>query len=150
MGWYEGGIASVAAAAAASYATLKGDTTRDVELDELAMYCNAATASSILLGRPANTPVDTTTVLLNARKPDSQVAALTRWGTAWSTAPTVPTVVFRRITLPATIGAGVVWVWAYGFGIDLSKTVGSTMWLVLWNFGAGAGSVLNCYAVVEE
>ncbi len=150
MGWYEQGFATVAAATGAAYATIKGDATRDTEVDELGFFCNAATASSVSIARPANTPVDTSTTLVNAVNPDVAVAGVTRTASTWSTAPTVPTVTFRRITLPATIGAGYVAVWAPGFGIALSKNVGSTNWIVLWNFGAGTASVLNAYLRVEE
>ena len=150
MGWYEIGKASVAAATGAAYQTYAGATTTDAELAEIAAFCNAATASSFSIARPANTPVATGTAVFNAMNPDSAVAALSTWAGTWSTAPTTPTVIFRMITLPATIGAGYVAVWPYGFGLRMSKTAGSTQWVVLWNFGAGTGSVLNTYARVTE
>jgi hypothetical protein len=150
MGWYEIGAATVAAATVATYATLQGATTRDIEVDEVGFFCNAATASSVQICRPANTPVATGTSLLNAVNPDVAVAGVSTYASTWSTPPTTPTVIFRRITLPATIGAGYVAAWQPGFGLALSKTAGTTQWLVLWNFGAGTGSVLQAYFRAEE
>lgn len=81
---------------------------------------------------------------------DAVPASVTNYDTAWSTAPTTPTIIYRLITLPATIGAGYVASWQLGMGIQLSKTAGSHQWLTLWNFGAGTGSVLNVYARINE
>lgn len=150
MAIYEIGAATVAAATGAAYSTVKGDTAKSAFLKETSAYCNAATASSVLLGRPANTPVDTTTTVLNAVNPDASSATSARHASTWSTAPTTPTVVFRRITLPATIGAGFIWVWNPGDEPVTSKTAGTTNWFVWWNFGAGAGSVLNQYVKILE
>lgn len=145
MAFYRIGKASVAAATGATYAEVHGTTTVTAEVLSYGYFCNAATASSVEAARPANTPVATTNSLLNAINPDSAVASLVNFGTAWSTAPTTPTVIFDLITLPATIGAGYLFgPVPVGMGIQLSKTAGSTQWLVFWNFGAGTGSVLNC------
>lgn len=145
MAFYEVGFASVAATTGAAYSSFKGDTGASAFLRETGSFCNAATASSLLLGRPANTPVDTTTTVGNAVNPDASEAAVGRIASTWSTAPTTPTVVFRRILLPATIGAGIIWVWNPGEEIVTSKTAGTTNWVVWWNYGAGTGSVLNQY-----
>ncbi len=150
MSFFEIGKASVAAATGAAYATVHGATTVNPELLEIGFFCNAATASSCSIARPANTPVATTSSLLNAMNADAVQASLVNYDTAWSTAPTTPTIVYRLITLPATIGAGYVGVWQLGTGIQLSKTAGSHQWMVLWNFGAGTGSVLNAYVRDSE
>lgn len=144
MAFYRIGKASVAAATGASYATVRGTTTVGAEILGYGWFCNAATASSVEAARPANTPVATTSSVLNAINPDSDPASVVNFDTAWSTAPTTPTVIFDLITLPATIGAGYVWgPVPIGMGIRLAKGAGSTQWVVFWNFGAGTGSVLN-------
>ena len=151
MAFYRIGKASVAAAAGASYATVRGATTVGAEVLSYGYFCNAATASSVQAARPANTPVATTSSLLNAINPDADPASVVNFDTAWSTAPTTPTVIFDLITLPATIGAGYLYgPVPVGHGIRLSKTAGATQWLVLWNFGAGTGSVLNCSVMDSE
>lgn len=150
MGFYEQGVASVAAATVASYQTMRASTSREALLREYGAFCNAATASPFLLGRPANTPTATTSVLFNAVNPDQSVASTSNMDSAWSTAPTTPTVIFRRVSLPATIAAGIVFVWNPGEEIVLSKTAGSNQWLVVWNYSGSTGSVLNTYAKIWE
>jgi len=150
MSLYEVGNASVAPLTGAPYCTFHAATTRDARLREFGAFCNAATVSSFSIARPANTPVATTSVLGNPVNPDTQVAALVNTDTAWSTVPTAPTVKYRTITLPATTGAGYVAVWNPGEEIVMSKTAGTTQWIVIWNFGAGTASVLNYYAKWDE
>lgn len=138
-------LATVAPAAGAPYATIAAGTKR-VELRELGLFCNAATASSVRLLRPANTPVATTSTLCQPHDPANTLASTTNIGTAWSTVPTISTNIgTRRITLPAQIGAGVIWTF-----YDSPLVIPPSGWLVLWNFGAAAGSVLNMYATVDE
>jgi hypothetical protein len=145
MGFYEVGIASVAAATVAPYQTLHGATTVVPRIREAGFFCNAATASPFSIGRPANTPTATTSVLGKAVDPDTDIAALTNVDSAWSTAPTTPTTIYRLASLPATIAAGIVFVWNPGEEIVLSKTAGVNQWLVVWNFSGSTGSVLNTY-----
>jgi len=150
MAFYEVGVASVAAATVAAYSDLHGATTVSAKIREFGAFCNAATASPFLLGRPGNTPVATTNALGNAVNPDSGVASAVNSGTAWSTAPTTPTVIYRRAALPATIAAGIVFVWNPGEEIVLSKTAGATQWLIVWNYSGSTGSVLNTYWKWDE
>jgi hypothetical protein len=150
VSYYEQSFATVAAAAGAAYASIQGATTTDAEVLEVGAFTTAATASSILWGRPANTPVSTSPVVFNALNPDVAPAAVAATASAWSTAPTTPTVSFRRVVLPANIGAGYVAVWADGQGVQLSKNAGSTQWLIFWNFGGAAGSILAAYARERE
>lgn len=146
MAFYEIGHVSVAAAAGAAASTIMGSTTRESRIRELGTFNNAATAGNILIGRPANTPVQTGPTVGNPTDPDDAAATATAVASTWSTAPTTPTTVYRRIGLPASIAAGIVWTWNPGEEISLSKTAGVNMWLVWWNYGAGAISVQNQYA----
>jgi hypothetical protein len=139
-GGYSNGFVSVAAAAGAAYATLHTGASIRCRIQEIGLFVNAATASSVGLIRPSNTPVATTSVLGLAEDPADPVSTI-NVDTAWSTAPTIGTQFLRRITIPATIGNGIVWSWPPG--AELIVTTSS--WLVFWNFGAGAGSVLNGY-----
>lgn len=142
---FEIGKASVAAATGAAYATLHTGANVAAEILEVGFFCNAATASSVELAQPANTPVATTSTLGNASNIGWNPTSTVNFDTAWSTAPTTPTIIYKMITLPATIGAGVIWTWPPGqFVLPVSK------WLVLWNFGGGTGSILNCYFVWTE
>lgn len=142
---YTQGFATVAAGAAAAYATFHTASTHRMRLRELGLFVNAATASSVGLIRPSNSPVATTSVLGLAQDP-ADPAATINVDTAWSTAPTVGTVYLRKALIPATIGNGIIWTWPP----DAPLIVAVSSYLVLWNFGAGAGSVLNGYATWEE
>ena len=60
---------------------------------------------------------------------------------SWGTSPTIPTKFFRRISLPATIGTGVIWTFPKGLVLPVSNS------LVLWNLDTNAA--LNAYAVFD-
>lgn len=140
-GIYSAGIASVAAASGAPYATLHTGANIRARIREIGVFVNAATASNVQIIRPANTPVATTSTLGQAED-SADPASTVNLDTAWSTAPTIgANVPLRKIGIPATIGNGVIWSW--NPGEELIIPVSS--WLVFWNFGAGNGSVLNLY-----
>lgn len=141
---YEASIRSVAAATGAGYATIGAPSTR-MRIEEIGISTIAATASSVGLGRPANTPVDTSTVLGQAVDP-SDTAATGRLASTWSTAPTVPAILMRRVTLAAAIGAGVIWVPEDG----AEWVVASGAYMVFWNHGAALGSILDIYVRWRE
>jgi len=149
MAGYNVSVASVAAGAAANYCSIQGSTTRPVKIREIGISNNAATSSSVGLGRPANTPVATTSALGQALDPFAP-ASVCNLNTAWSTAPTIPSVFLRRVVLPATIGAGWIWTFPDDEPLILSPTAGSLQWVTLWNFGAASGSVLQVYVVTKE
>lgn len=143
MGRYAAAVRTPAAAAGAAYATLRCSATRDARVFEIGVATSAATLSSVGLGRPANTPVATTSTLGQAED-TSLGAGLTNADTAWSTAPTAPTVFMRRFAIPATAGLGFIWTFQNGLVLPVSGQI------VLWNFGAGAGSALDVYFVWDE
>jgi hypothetical protein len=140
MPFYSRGFVSVAAGAGAAYCTIHTGANYRAKITEIALACNAATASSIGLGIPANTPVATTSVLGQAED-RADPASTVNIDTAWSTAPTTPAQFLRQFGLPATIGAGLIWTWPP----DRPLVLPISAWLAIWNFGAGAGSVLNGY-----
>lgn len=129
--------------AAAAWEIRTGATPGRVKLLELGFFLAAATASTYGLGRPAaigDTP--TTPVDLLQEDPNNVLAtAIVQSALAWGTGPTVPAAFLRRISLPATIGTGVIWTWPNGLVIPVSSS------LVLWNIGTN--SVVDAYAVVE-
>lgn len=143
MARYSVAVTTPAAAAGAAYATIHTVSTDRGYLVELGISLNAATASSIQLIRASNTPVASTSNLGQAEDPGDPAATI-NVDTAWSTAPTVGTLPFRRIVLPATAGAGIIWTFPLGLKIPVSS------WLVIWNYGASAGSALSLYTVFDE
>lgn len=142
---YSLGIASIAAAAGATYFTLHTGALIRARIREVGLFVNAATASSIGIIRPANTPIGTTSVLGLPNDP-ADPASTVNLDTAWAvTPPTVGTAYLRKAVIPATIGNGIIWT----FQPD-ALVVNVSSYLVFWNFGAGAGSVLNGYVTWEE
>lgn len=142
---YRIGFASAAAAASAAYAAFRAPT-RTSKLIELGLACNAATASNISLLRNTAAGYAATTSS-SAGIPDNPMAAAgtSLIDSAWSTAPTVTAASrLQKYTLPATIGAGLIWTFPEGIFV---RSATATDILVLWNEGAAAGSVLNGYCV---
>jgi hypothetical protein len=142
---YTQGFSTVAAASGAAYCTFHTGASRVARIRELGLSVNAATASSFGLIRPSNTPVASTSVLVLPEDP-TDPAGTVNVDTAWSTAPTIGTVFLRKFTVPAVIGNGVIWTWNPGEELIINLSA----YLVLWNFGAGAGSVLNGYIKLIE
>jgi hypothetical protein len=141
MSYYSVGFATVAPATGAAYCTIHTGSSYAARITEIGLACNAATASMIGLGIPANTPVATTSLLGQAESAGVDPASTVNVDTAWSTAPTAPTAFLRKFGLPATIGAGLIWTWPPDRPLLLPKS----SWLAIWNFGASTASVLNGY-----
>src|SRR5208337_2737131 len=102
-------------------------------LMELGFTLVTATASAFGFGRPAAigiTPTSPITVLTEDGNNASTFVTTT--ALAWGTGPTVPANFDRRISLQASIGAGIVWTWPRGF------TVTKALTSVLWNPSGGS------------
>jgi hypothetical protein len=88
---------------------LRSTATDRLFIREIGITLATAVASTFGLGRPAAigvTPTSPVTVL--AMDPGNPAGTGTN-ALAWGTAPTAPVAFLRRIGLPATIGAGVIW-----------------------------------------
>lgn len=144
MARYAKGFQSAAAAAGAAYFEFRPGA-RMVQIRELGVSCNAATASSIGLGQPGNTPAGGTPSLGAPLDRNAQAAVGGVVTSGWTTAPTAPSIYVRQLILPATIGAGVIWTFPEPVEINASAAG-----LILWNFGAAAGSVLSAYIEWDE
>ena len=120
-----------------------GATPGRARLLEIGITLAAATASTIALGRPAaigitpTTPVD----FLSEDPNDVIATGVVQSALAWATKPTIPTAFIRRISLPATSGTGVLWIFPTGLVIPINSS------LVLWNLGTNA--VVDAHAVIE-
>ena len=96
-----------------------GATQGRLRIREIGIFLGAATASTFGLGRPVAIGVTPTTPVLGQAEDPADVAAVGATAVAWATRPTVPTtsIYHRRISLPAAIGAGVIWTWPDGPGL---------------------------------
>lgn len=140
------GVTSVAGAAAACleiYAGTGAAYPARFKLLELGLFQNTAATSQVALGRAAvigGTPAGAIAFGYHdnvSSLPASSILAYT----TWAVGPTVPTAFFRQISLPATIGAGVIWT----FSDPIIIVAGGS--LVVWNIAAS--SPLDFYATVE-
>jgi hypothetical protein len=130
--------ATPAAAAGAAYCTLHTGASVPAKIWEIAFWLGTATATSVGLTRATNTPVATTSALGQKLDPASPASTL-NLDTAWSTPPTTAAPYLRSLNAPASGGAGTIWVFQRPLILAVSQ------WLVLWNFGAGAGAALSVY-----
>ena len=121
---------------------IKAAATNRPALMELSVNLGAATASHYGFGRAGNTPTQTSPVLVQAEDPGDP-AGVTGCAVAWSVAPTVPTAFARRVYLPATAGAGIIWTFPRGYVLAAGASA------VLWNITASSAST-NVHAVVDE
>lgn len=150
MAQYELGINSTVTTTAAAAAELRAASGTPVRLRELGLTLAVATASTYGIGRPAAvgvTPTSPITVL--ASNPSDPTGTATT-AVAWGTGPTVPTQFLRRITLPATIGAGVIWTWELNrFIIGPGNASAAVASIVVWNLATNANNLNIYFSLVD-
>lgn len=123
---------------------LVASATLAYKLMEFGTSNNTATSSILGFGVPAAigvTPGTTAAFVFedggNTSTPGTTTAL------TWGTSPTNPTVYSRRVSLPATIGAGIIWTFPRGFSVLKAKT------LTLSNIVA-TPAVQDAWAVLDE
>jgi hypothetical protein len=140
MAVYEIGLrTSVVTTASAGY-ELRGSTRR-LQVFQIGITLQAATASTFGIGRPANTPAGGTNNVAPPGDPADAATGASNILAGWSTAPTAPATFFRRIGFPATIGSGII----FTFRQLILPISGS---LVLWNLSAVG--VSDLFIIFEE
>lgn len=137
---------TVNAAAAEALWEVINTATNKPRIMELGFSQVTGVSATYGLGRPAAKGVGATTpVAFQDEQDGNNAAGLTTGAVAWATtAPTVPAQFFRRITTPATIGAGVIWTFPRGLSIVANVSI------VLWNIPAVAPPLLDVWAVEDE
>jgi len=132
----------VTSAAAATWEIRTVATIRS-QILEIGFSQVTAVAATIGLGRPSSLGLSPTTpqtfLAEDAGEPVGNTNACVAWA---STVPGVPANFFRRVTCPATIGAGVIWTFPRGLFIAVSAS------LVLWVIATAP--VLDAWAVENE
>lgn len=103
----------------------------------------AATTSVFGMGVPAAIGVTPTTPAAFVFEDGGNTSTPTTTSAlAWGTSPTNPTVYSRRVSLPATIGAGVVWTFPRGFAVLKAKTLTTS--------NIGTTSAADVWWVIDE
>lgn len=136
--------AAVAVTGGGILAELAASTTERARVREIGVFMNSAAggAVTVAVGRPGNTPTTGTAALGNAEDPADPAATVSLTTAGWGVAPTVPTLIFRQIVLPATIGAGVIWQWAPGDELLLGVT--RNLGLVIWDTAQTIAASQTC------
>lgn len=146
MALYTIGASKAAPTTGTAIAMIRPASTDDVAVREIGVFNSTAVASSVGLVRNATTGTPNASALFQAQDP-GRPAGLTNLDTGWSAAATIAAVYLRKIVLPASIGAGIIWTFGPN---ELFAKNGATTQLLLWNFGAGTAAALEVYVVVEE
>jgi len=142
---YEVGILTTGVTNATPACEFVAGSGKPMSILEMGIFLNAATATTLTLGRPGNTPTTGTpqtgtlpTTLGNSLGVSVGGIVLSGWGTT----PTVPAAgnSFRMLQLAAAIGNGVVWNWEEGEMV-VSPTRSSG--LVLWNVSTNSALRLS-------
>lgn len=147
MARFSASVAKAAPAAAAAIIVIRPPSGRKISVLEIGIANTTAVASSIAMGRVGGTAGTQSAQSLVQAEENIGDTGVTNIETAWSAAPTNPTVRNRGIVLPATIGAGWVWSWAPG---QLYVGNGANSAWMLYNFGGAAAAALEVYVVVDE
>jgi hypothetical protein len=138
-------LRTAAAASSAGCHEIIAASNQAFKLLEWGITLNAATATTLGMGTPA--AIGTTpTSAVKALQEDTgnSTTAFTTAASAWATAPTTPTAYSRRVSLPASIGAGIIWTFPRGVTILSAKT-----WAA-WNIGGAAMSASDVWFVLDE
>lgn len=136
--------AAVAVTGGGVLAELTGVSTR-LRVREIGVFMNSAAGGAVTvgIGRPGNTPTTGTAALGNPEDfVDTQTPLASLITAGWGTAPTVPTVLYRQIVLPATVGAGIVWTWAPGDELQLGTT--RNLGIVIWALAQTIAASQTC------
>jgi hypothetical protein len=107
---YEAAVQKTTTAAAGAIVSLLAGASSRPDIREIGIFMSSAptTGPTIGIGRPANAGTASTNTLGQATDINDP-ASTCNLSSAYSAAPTAPAVFMRRITLPNTIGAGVIW-----------------------------------------
>ena len=111
-------------------------------IHEIGIFMAAATASVFGIGRPAVAGITPTTPVTLLAEDVADPAGEVTTALAWATEPTVPVSFFRRVSLAAAVGTGIIFTFPEGLYIAASAT------LVVWNISATG--VSDIHVVIED
>lgn len=134
---------TTATAAASASWEIRSTAANKPRVMEIGISQNAATAGAYGLGRPGAIGVTPTSPQTFLDEQDGNgPTGNTTCAVAWTTGPTVPANFLRRVSCPATIGAGVIWTFPRGLGIPVSNSI--VVWII------ALAPVCDVWGVVDE
>jgi len=123
-------FAKTSGAAAGLIVQLRAGAARDIRLYEVGIFSTTAAAGTIQLIRPSAVGATFTSVGPGLTQDPIAGAGVALVDTAATTPPTIGTVGFRRISLAANVGGGVIWTYTAGIAIPVSGSI------ALWQLSA--------------
>lgn len=123
MARYEIGVSKSQVAATGMICQLRAGTTRDLRVYEIGVFASTATSGDIALVRPTGIGGIFTSSSVGAALDTASIAGTAVVDTGASTQPTIGTNYMRRMTLPASIGAGVIWTFPGGITVPTSGSL---------------------------
>lgn len=148
---YEIADRSASLTAAGRYAELRSGSTDRLFIREIGLaVAVAGAAPTIGLIRPNAIGVTPTSPKTGQPSDPANPAGTGASAVAWGTAPTLPgtPLYLRRVTLPATIGAG--WVWSFNPGEELVVPVSSSLLIDLIGLSAATATAIDFYVKWTE
>jgi hypothetical protein len=132
MARYGIGWTKTTSAAAGLLVQLRAGAARDLRLYEVGVFATTAVAGEIGLIRPSAVGATFTSTAVGAAEDNAAGAGVAVVDTAAATPPTIGTNYMRRIQLPGTVGAGVIWTFPVGLNVPVSSSI------ALWQISAAA------------
>lgn len=121
---------------------LRTASTNRAAIMEIDLFLAAATASTYGIGRPQAIGVTPTSPITLLAEDPADPVGTAQTALAWGTPPTIPLNFHRRISLPATIGTGVIWTFPRGLLVAVSTSY------VVWNLATNG--VLDLNVIIDE
>lgn len=144
MARYSAGFTKAAPATGTFVSQIRTTSSKDIRVWEIGVFASTAVALSVGLIRSLTLGATFTTITPVADD-TSAGAATALVDTAITTQPTITANTYlRKVVLPATIGAGIIW--SFPMGLIVPTSAG----MLLWNFGAGTGPAVEGYWTYEE
>ncbi len=142
MGIYSAGARTVNITAGTMACRIISGNADNARIMEIGVTLVTATACTLGLGVPATAGATVTTSVTLQAEDTRDAAGVSTIATVQTTAPSAPTTYFRRVGLPATIGAGIVWTFPQGLKLATSGSV------VLWNITLSP--LMDVWVVIDE
>jgi hypothetical protein len=147
---FEAGATSIIVAATATpIVAFRAPATERMALREIGVFLQAATSTRLGIARATVVSATPTGNFAGQNKVPGAPASGSTLVTGWTTIPTAGGTPYRRITLPAAIGAGYIWTWPADdpLIVGLGSAIGE---ICLVNLVAVAPSLFDFYAIWED
>lgn len=110
-------------AAAGLICQLRAGAARDLRIWEVGVSVTSAASGSVALTRPTAVGATFTSTGTGQAEDPVAGAGVAVVDTAATTAPTIGSTHMRMTTLPATIGAGIIWSFPLGLAVPVSSSI---------------------------